>query len=71
MSPDSHNQQTGKQIGETGACAGSSEGCRSLVSILKLLHDRVSGYPFLMGLDSIINKHEDPKVVFQKLFDTK
>ena len=68
MSPDSRNRQTGREIAKNWTCAVQSEGCLSIPSVLALLQDDVSRFPFLLSLDRIINKHEDSKAVFQDLF---
>lgn len=68
MSPDSRNRTTGREIALTGECKEPSEGCRSVEPVLAMLGDSVGDFALLLSLDRIINKHENPKTVFQDLF---
>lgn len=68
MSPDSHNRKAGREIAENGTCKVPGEGCRSVPSVLELLKEDINQFSFLFALNRIINKHEDPKAVFQDLF---
>ncbi|MBI4714317.1 hypothetical protein HY771_04000 [Candidatus Uhrbacteria bacterium] len=68
MSPDSRNRETGREIAIAGECVKTSEGCRSIASVLELVNDSKQHLPFLLSLDRIINKHEKPKKVFEDLF---
>ncbi len=68
MSPDSRNRTTGIEIARTGRCEVPSEGCRSLPHVIALLGSKKVYCPILTALDQIINKHEEPKTIFQNLF---
>lgn len=67
MSPNSRNHEIGREIAIAGKCVKTSEGCRSVAPVLKLVNDSKKYLPFLLALDRIINKHEKPKKVFEDL----
>jgi glycerol-3-phosphate dehydrogenase (NAD(P)+) len=70
MSPDSRNRTTGQEIAQTGACQTPSEGCRSVASVITMLHGNAKQFPVLIALDNIINQHAKPGTVFQDLLAT-
>ncbi|MEK7665382.1 MAG: hypothetical protein AAB337_00695 [Patescibacteria group bacterium] len=71
MSPNSSNRGAGLEIAQSGTCKVPSEGCRSMPSLLSLLHENISQFPLLFSINRVIIKDENSKNVFQDLFTAR
>ncbi len=68
FSEDSRNVQAGADLARDRICRAESEGCVSIVPLMRRLGSESVKYPLLTLLASVITDGNDPKIAFERYF---